>query len=373
MARAATPGGARGALIPRPPAARSAGVPCGVFESDPEAQRLPHDRRSIDPNSIDPEAAPQAPDPGARLHRPRVGVALGGGSARGYAHIGVLAALERRDLAPDVLVGTSFGAVIGALYALGHDPARLRADAERLRRRDVLPRIVDVGARRGALFAGERLGAYFEGLVGEARIESLPRTLAVVATDLDSGERVVLREGPLALALRASASLPGVFAPVPWEGRRLIDGGIGAPVPLETLAGFDVDLAIGVGAGIEARDSRALRAARRAAASRAGRWTSRALRGRRPAGDPRAQRPWRTLGRALALTFDAWGDQADALPEGDGGVHVQTRPPIHWLRFDRAAEAIVAGDAAFERAWPRFGAWLADWRAPRTPGAVERS
>ncbi|MFN2322696.1 MAG: patatin-like phospholipase family protein [Trueperaceae bacterium] len=347
-----------------------------MFESNKGARSVPYDRSPIDPTPSDPEAAPEAPDRGGRVQRPRVGVALGGGSARGYAHIGVLAALERRDLAPDVLVGTSFGAVIGALYALGHDPARLRADAERLRRRDVLPRIVDVGARRGALFAGVRLGAYFESLVGDARIEALPRTLAVVATDLDTGERVVLREGPLALALRASASLPGLFAPVPWEGRRLIDGGIGAPVPLETLAGFDVDLAIGVGAGIEARDSRTLRAARRAASSRAGRWTSRALRGRRPVEDPRGQRPWRTLGRALALTFDAWGDQADALPEGDGGVHLQTRPPIHWLGFDRAAEAIVAGDAAFERAWPRFGAWLADWRDPVAPGAtiaVERS
>ncbi len=347
-----------------------------MFAFDPGAPSAPHDRSPIDPTPSEPQAAPEASDRGGRGHRPRVGVALGGGSARGYAHIGVLAALERRDLAPDVLVGTSFGAVIGALYALGHDPARLRADAERMRRRDVLPRIVDVGARRGALFAGERLGAYFESLVGDARIEALPRVLAVVATDLDTGERVVLREGPLALALRASASLPGLFAPVLWEGRRLIDGGIGAPVPLDTLAGFDVDLTIGVGAGIEARDSRALRAARRVASSRAGRWTSRALRGRRPVGDPRGQRPWRTLGRALALTFDAWGDQADALPEGDGGVHLQTRPPIHWLRFDRAAEAIIAGDAAFERAWPRFGAWLADWRDPVASGAtvaVDRS
>lgn len=272
----------------------------------------------------------------------------------------MLAALERRGLAPDVVVGTSFGAVIGALYALGHGPERLKADAEALRRRDVLPRIVDVGAHRGALFAGERLEAYFRRMVGDVRIEDLPRTLAIVATDVDTGERVVLREGPLARALRASASLPALYAPVPWEGRRLIDGGIGAPVPLGTLEGFDVDLAVGVGAGVEARDSRALRVARRAVASRPGRWVRRALRG--PAADARGRAPIATLGRALALTFDAWSDPADALPEADPrGVHVQTRPPIHWLRFDRAAEAIVAGDAALERAWPRFGAWLERW------------
>ena len=296
----------------------------------------------------------------SRSSGPRIGVALGGGSARGYAHIGVLAALERRGLSPDVVVGTSFGAVIGALYALGRSPDEMRAEAERLRRRDVLPRIVDVGLADGALFAGRRLEAYFRGLVGDARIEALPRTLAVVATDVDSGERIVLRAGPLATALRASASLPGLFAPVPWEGRRLIDGGIGTPVPLDTLAGFDVDLALGVGAGVEARDSRGLRLARSAVRSPLGRRLQRKLAG---TGRSRAERgvgPVDTLARALALALDAWGAAGDALPAGEGrALHVQTRPPIHWLRFDRAAAAIAAGDAAMETAWPGVGRRLA--------------
>lgn len=294
----------------------------------------------------------------------RIGVALGGGSARGYAHIGVLAALERRGLRPDVLVGTSFGAVIGALYAQGRSPADLRREAERLRRRDVLPRIVDLGMTEGALFAGRRLEAYFRGLVGDVTIESLPRTLAVVATDLDSGERVVLRRGPLARALRASASLPGLFAPVAWEGRRLIDGGIGAPVPLATLDDFDVDLAIGVGAGVEARDSRGVRWARRAARSGAGRWVRRALHDVPAPFHATATadgvRPRSALARAVGHALGAWGEAADTLPDGDGGaLHVQTRPPIHWLRFDRAADAIAAGDAAMERAWPGLGRVLA--------------
>lgn len=311
--------------------------------------------------AVDRRAGRVARAAGDAVDRPRVGVALGGGSARGYAHIGVLAALERRDLAPDVIVGTSFGAVVGALYALGHSPAMLRRDAERLRRRDVLPRLVDFGWHRGALFAGERLERVLRGWVGDARIEDLPRTFAVVATDVDTGERVVLREGPLALALRASTSLPGLFAPVAWRGRRLIDGGIGAPVPLGTLAGFDVDLAIGVGAGVEARDSGTLRFARRASASRLGRRVRAALRG---AGEVAGHRALPTLARALGITLDAWSAQSDALPLGeDDRVHVQTRPPIHWLRFDRAAEAIAAGDRAIERAWPRFGRWLDGWTA----------
>jgi NTE family protein len=322
----------------------------------------PSDRAPTAPSA----ASTSAPSEPPRRARPRVGVALGGGSARGYAHIGVLAALERRGLAPDVVVGTSFGAVIGALYALGHTPAQLRSDAERLRRRDVLPRIVDLGLAHGALFAGHRLEAYFRGLVGDVRIEDLPHTLAVVTTDVDTGELVVLRRGPLATALRASASLPGLFAPVPWEGRRLVDGGIGAPVPLSTLDGFGVDVAIGVGAGVEVRDSRGLRAARAAVRTGAGRWLRRSLGGRAVAFDAAVgvaavgAGAAATLGRALALTLDAWGAAADELPAGDGGaVHVQTRPPIHWLRFDRAADAIAAGDAAMETAWPGVGRRLA--------------
>ncbi len=157
--------------------------------------------------------------------KPSIGVALGGGSARGYAHIGALATLERHGLAPDVVVGTSFGAVIGALYALRRTPEEMEEQAARLRRRDVLPHVVDFGLHRGGLFAGERLEAYFDRLVEGRTFDDLSRTLLVTATDADTGERVLLREGSLARALRASASLPGVFAPVEIEGRRLMDGG----------------------------------------------------------------------------------------------------------------------------------------------------
>lgn len=156
---------------------------------------------------------------------------------------------------------------------------------------------------------------------------------------------------PLARALRASASLPGVFAPVAWEGRRLLDGGIGTPVPLDTLEGFDVDVALGLGAGVELRDSSALYFARALVRSALGRRARRWL-GSAP-GDPN---PAATLGMALAFTLDAWGSLSDALPEGEGqALHVHTRPPIHWLRFDRAGVAIAAGAAAMERAWPGLG------------------
>ena len=306
-------------------------------------------RRRVSLPSVPLDIEPRPAGGPRRGCRPRVGIALGGGSARGYAHLGVLAALERRGVRPDVVVGTSFGAVIGALYAAGGDLARLRAEAEKLRRRDVFPHILDLGVSRGALLRGDRLEAYFERLVDGRHFEDCGLPLAVVATDLDSGERVVLRTGPLAPALRASATLPGLFAPVRLDGRRLIDGGIGTPVPLDTLRSEGVDLAIGVGAGIEVRDSPALRLARRALVAGPGAALRGALLRSGGAGH------WGGLARALALTVEAWAGAAEALDDGQGSdLHVQTRPPISWLRFDRAAAAISAGDAAMETAWPRL-------------------
>lgn len=286
----------------------------------------------------------------------RIGVALGGGSARGYAHIGALACLERHNLAPHVIVGTSFGAVVGALYASGDPIDQLVERASATRRRDVFPHVADFGLHHAALFRGRRLEEYFDRLVEGRTFEDLRRELIVVTTDADTGERVLLREGRLAPALRASASLPGVFAPVEVGGRRLIDGGIGSPVPLDTLMDIGVDVAVGIGAGMQAQDSRSIRFARRALGSRLiGRLHSSAL-GRRP------KHAIGRLGHALALAAGSWmveDAQDAAVDHTDPGVHlgrfeVHTRPPIHWLNFHRANEAIAAGDAALSALVPRL-------------------
>lgn len=278
-----------------------------------------------------------------------VGVALGGGSARGYAHIGALAALERHGFVPTVLVGTSFGAVIGALYATERPPEDLEAQAAGLRRRDVLPHVIDFGLHRGGLFCGDRLEAYFDRLLEGRHFEDLARTLVITATDADTGERVELTSGPLAPALRASASLPGIFAPAEIDGRRLIDGGIGAPVPLDTLDGFDLDLRIGIGAGADADSSGTIRAVRRAFEHPWGQRVHAAM-GRAGTGKAGA------LVRAMAWTVDGYRSSVGK-HEGEG-VQVHTRPPIHWLRFDRAEEAIRAGEKALERALPQLRAAL---------------
>lgn len=289
---------------------------------------------------------------------PRLGVALGGGSARGYAHLGALASLERNGMAPDVVVGTSFGAVVGALYATGRPLPDLLAQAEAMRRRDVFPYVADFGLHRAALFRGRRLEAYFDRLLDGRDFADLKKRLVVVTTDIDTGERVLLENGSLALALRASTAIPGVFAPAVVDGRRLIDGGIGSPVPLSTLDDLDVDVAIGIGAGMEAADSSAIRFARRVLRSGGARRFQQRVAASRPRGAVGR------LGRALAFAAEGW--VAGSVGEGEGSreprlgrFEVHTRPPIHWLNFHRADEAIRAGDAALSSLVPTLRSAMA--------------
>ena len=273
----------------------------------------------------------------------RIGVALGGGSARGYAHIGALEVLERHDLHPSVIAGTSFGAVIGTLYALGHSPEKMTTDATSQRRRDVLPHITDFGLHKAALFSGTRLESYFERLVEGRHFEDLQKQLIIVATDVDTGEQVLLDSGPLAPALRASASIPGIFAPVELGGRRLVDGGLGSPVPVSTLEGLELDLAIGIGAGTTSDDSAAIQNAQRFLASALGKRLHKNLH------DSTGTHPLYRLGRGLAYTANTY------LPrEASDALQVHTNPPISWLHFHRAEQAIEAGAQALEAFIPNI-------------------
>ncbi len=280
----------------------------------------------------------------------RLGVALGGGSARGYAHLGALASLERNGFAPAVIAGTSFGAVVGALYATGRPLSELLAQAEAMRRRDVFPYVADFGLHRAALFKGRRLEAYFDRLLEGRHFSDLVKRLVVVTTDIDTGERVLLEHGSLAEALRASTAIPGVFAPALVGGRRLIDGGIGSPVPLSTLDEFDLDVAIGIGAGMEAADSGTIRFARKLMSSDGARRVQNRLATARPRGAVGR------LGRALAFAAEGWaaddGEPRSVPSDGCRRFEVHTRPPIHWLDFRGAGAAIRAGDAALSRLMP---------------------
>lgn len=272
----------------------------------------------------------------------RIGVALGGGSARGFAHIGALACLERHGFAPDLIVGTSFGAIVGALYAAGLTPKEIAQTANSVRWRD-LSKVLDFGLHRAALFSGDKLKSYLDELLEGRHFEDLKRRLVVVATDLSTGERVDLSSGPLARAIRASASMPGVFSPVLMDGKYLVDGGLGSPIPLTTLDGFELDVALGIGAGLEGTDSGAIRFAQRCLTTRWGQQVHKSLR------DHPGRHPMRQLGRSLAHTMTAW-QTPQTLAEDAHYVH--TKPPISWFNFRGAEVAMTAGDAALERYIP---------------------
>ena len=190
------------------------------------------------------------------MRRPLVGLALGSGSARGWAHIGVLRALTEAGLKPDIVVGASVGAIVGAAYAAG-DLDRFEQWVRGLSARAVWS-FVDFGLG-GGMLKGEKLVAFFRERFANPAIESLPLRFAAVATALHTGDEVWLREGPVADAVRASFALPGLFTPV-WQGDRLlVDGGLVNPVPvsLARALGAEVVIAVDLNADIAGRRLRA--------------------------------------------------------------------------------------------------------------------
>ena len=194
--------------------------------------------------------APAVPGAGRRL---KVALALGGGAARGFAHVGVIRTLEMEKVPIDLIVGTSVGSLIGALYAHHRNSFELEATAFSLERDDIFDWGV-LGAFKGmGLVKGERLEEFVRKKVSVRNIEDLATPFAAVATDLNRGVRVVLDKGPLDRAVRISCALPGVFQPVEHEGRLLVDGGVIEAVPAAAARdlGADIVIAVDIGKNVE--------------------------------------------------------------------------------------------------------------------------
>ena len=176
--------------------------------------------------------------------RPRIGLALSGGGARGLAHIGVLKVLEREGIRVDFLAGTSMGGLIAAGYAAGFDTAYLEQVALRMSRwRKLLP-LVDRSLPGLGLVKSHRVRQYLASQFGEMTFDQLRIPLALVAVDLLSGEEVVLQSGMVAEAVRATVSLPGVFAPFPLDGRLLVDGGVLNNLPVDVVREMGAEVVI---------------------------------------------------------------------------------------------------------------------------------
>jgi NTE family protein len=176
----------------------------------------------------------------------KLGIALGSGSARGWAHIGVLRALAEIGIKPDIVCGTSIGAFVGAAYADG-DLERLEGWVRTLNWQEVVS-FFDVGAR-GGLIKGDKLMGFFARHFVDRDVEQLPVPFACVATDLTSGREVWLREGSVVDAVRASIALPGLFSPLARDDRLLVDGGLVNPVPVSLARALGADLVIAVDLG----------------------------------------------------------------------------------------------------------------------------
>jgi NTE family protein len=190
-------------------------------------------------------------------HRPRVGLALGSGSARGWAHIGVIRELEKAGIRPDIVCGTSIGALVGAAYAAG-ELDRLESRVLELGIGDVVG-FMDLSLSGGVL-KGDRLMKFLRRNWADRPIDELGVPFGAVATSLQTGAEVWLRQGSALDAVRASTALPGLFAPVRWEGSLLVDGGLVNPVPvsLARAMGADIVIAVDLGSDILGRRFRAV-------------------------------------------------------------------------------------------------------------------
>lgn len=195
-------------------------------------------------------AAPWAAQ--AAVAGPKFGVALGAGSARGFAHIGVLKALVEAGLAPEVVAGTSAGSLVGAFYAAGYSPWQIEEVALRLR--DI--EIVDLGqGNKRGMFTGETLQKLVNQYVQDVPMERFKRRFGAVATVLKSGELRLLSSGNAGAAVRASCSIPGVFVPCVIGDEELVDGGLVSPLPVKAARRLGAQVVVGVDVGVLPQNS----------------------------------------------------------------------------------------------------------------------
>jgi NTE family protein len=251
-----------------------------------------------------------------RLHQ-GIGLALGGGFARGYAHLGVLRVFEEESIPISCIAGSSIGSIIGAAYASGAALPRIISKCREIRFRDFARWRVS----RFGLASNYRLGALVQSVFDSKQFENLLVPTAIVATDLSSGEPVIFREGSLTDAIRASCAFPGLFEPVQLGTRYLADGALVAPVPTRAARELGAELVVGVSVGLHDGD--------RGAPTNIFQVVSRAV------------------SAAQKNQLEAWERHANLVLRPD----VQS---LKWDDFDRIDEAMEAGAATARNALPQI-------------------
>ena len=195
----------------------------------------PSDAPAVAPVAV---TAPATPKP------LKIGLALGGGAARGFAHVGVIAVLEEAGLKPQIVVGTSAGSLVAALYASGKTSAQLQQTALNMEEVAITDWMLPLVGR--GMFRGEALARYVNELVANRLIENMVMPLGIVATDLNNGKAVLFQRGDTGTAVRASSAVPAVFVPVKISGREYVDGGLVSPVPVRFARQMGADVVVAV-------------------------------------------------------------------------------------------------------------------------------
>lgn len=178
-------------------------------------------------------------------NKPTIHLALGGGGARGLAHIGALKVLEANNIRPSLITGCSIGAVIGAYYALGGDISELEKKINSLSKRQML-KLLDMGKLSRSLLAGKKVRDFISAYLGDKDFKDTDIPLRIVATNLGTGQETWFSKGSIVSAAQASISVPGIFPPVEIDGNYFVDGGITNPTPIDEAAKGRPDLVIGV-------------------------------------------------------------------------------------------------------------------------------
>lgn len=204
-----------------------------------------------------PPPIPPAPIPATAKPKPKIGLALGGGAARGFAHIGVIKALESQGIVPDIVVGTSAGSLVGALYAAGNNGFALHKLALEMDEAAISDWSVPIFAKATGIIKGEALQNYVNTTLNHVPLERLKIPFGAVATDLNSGLPILFQRGNAGVAVRASSSVPGVFQPVRIGEHVYVDGGLVSPVPVRFARqmGADFVIAVNISAQPEAQPS----------------------------------------------------------------------------------------------------------------------
>jgi NTE family protein len=277
---------------------------------------------SVPPPTVPPVQPPVVQTP-APKKIPKLGLALGGGAARGFAHIGVLQVLEEEGIKPTLVVGTSAGSVVAAFYASGKTAAQLQWLADTMDESQFTDWANPFTGR--GMLRGEALGKYVNSQLNGMKIEDMKMPLGIVATDLRTGDGILFRRGDVATAVRASSAMPSVFEPVRIGGKDYVDGGLVSPVPVRYAREMGADVVLAIDISSRPEDAK----------------TSDVL-------------------KVLLQTFSIMGKSISQLELAQADVVVRPAlPDVGSAEFSARKKSIEAGRAAMKQALPQLKALLA--------------